>query len=279
MPLGTKGGRLISKGGKLADGCRCCGCPAQCTDLVSEIEISVTAAANSGMPWVDTSDVLLLQSATFSTVSRPAMYGQKTSISASAVNDSVVVPASSLNPSTQSTVISGANNQISATLLGCTIAVTVTQTTNASLVWADTYYSTDNSGTPVSLLATKGEPVKPTDAISVPNYEAYTQETRSLTASFSLALWREVQNNRYWRAMDAASFPTLVAWRNNRTWASATSSGSCASYESDFALTETTTGYLQSVKAGDEYNGTGLPTAWGKQIRILEDIAVSLEIR
>lgn len=279
MQLGSKGGALIAKNGRLTSGCGCCGCPAQCTDLSSEIEISVSAPANSGTPWVDTSDVLLIKSASSSTVFRPAMYGQKSSISVSAISDSVIVPAASLSPSTQSTSIAGSNGQISATVFGCTVSVSVTQTTNASLVWADTYYSTDNNGNPITLLATKGEPVKPTDTVSVPNYEAYTKETRSATMTFSLSLWREVQLQRYWRAMDTAFFPSTVAWNNQKVWVSATSSGVCSSYEADFTLTETTTGYLQSVKAGDEYNGVGLPTSWGKQIRILEDISITLAIR
>lgn len=282
MPIGVKGSRLIVKDGRLADGCRCCGaCAAACTDLLSEIEISVSAPANSGMPWTNTAEILLSQSKQVGGAFWPAMYGAKQSIEVDAVDDSVVIPASLISTSTPLTEITGAAEQITATVFGCTVALTVTQTTESSLVWADTYYATDNNDAPLYLIHTKGTPVS--------DYELLTKETRSVTVSFSLALWREVFVNRYWDAMDNAVFPSGTAWRNNKTWVSTAASGNCDDYESSFSLTETTAGYLSSVAAGDEYNGIGLggisyslstgSPYYGRQIRIADNFTASVAIR
>lgn len=285
MQLGTKGGKLITKGGKLADGCRCCPtCPAACSDLVTELEIHVTGSAASGIPWTNTSPVSVSTEKVVPGTPDafwPNMLAKKRAISFDAIDDTVTIPASLFSSSTPLTVVDGASGQISASVFGCTAAVTVTQTTVSSLVYADTYYAVDNNGNQLYLLQSVDTPVG--------QYEFLTKETRSISISFSMALYREFQINRYWDAMDNAVFPFGTAWRQNRSWSSTDKSGLCAGFQQAFTLTESTTGYLSSVQPGDEYNGIGLggisfnlpllDPGYGRQIRIGSNLTADITVK
>lgn len=274
MPIALKNNLVILKGGKTAESCACCGgaCRSRCTSL-SSIQFTIQAPASSGMPWTDSSPILLNLPYETSQAYWPGMYAERKPFNFEDMSDTVTVPASLLSPSTPETMIPGQSGKVSARVSGCIASVALNQYSGPSLVYLDTYKAFSFITYSEFVVAEKGAPVT----------EYGSTEGRIGSAMFSLALSPEVSVLQYWIAADNAFFPYTKAYFNRKDWNSAATVANCTSYQSSFTFSEFTEGYLTSTRPGDEYTGLGLEYIGlnyspGKQIRIAEDITITVTL-